>query len=123
MSELEPKLAIAFHWFNEEGTRYNQFSGIRQTYDGPVSMATDNMVWNIRRDGIEERMAVITEDAWDVPGPGIPLDPDRTRASEYTDYVLAGLFDTTEAERQTVDEYNKMFGLEPVPYKPKKPGS
>ena len=123
MSELEPKLAIAFHWFNEEGTRYNQFSGIRQTYDGPVSMATDNMVWNIRRDGIEERMAVITDDAWDVPGPGIPPDPDRTRASEYTDYVLAGLFDTTEAEKQTVDEFNKMFGLEPMPYKPEKPGS
>jgi hypothetical protein len=86
-------------------------------------MATDNMVWNIRKDGIEERMAVITDDAWDVPGPGIPPDPDRTRASEYTDYVLAGLFDTTEAERQTVDEFNKMFGLEPKPYKPKKPGS
>ena len=123
MSEIQPRLAVAFHWFNEEGTRYNQFSGIRQTYDGPVSMATDNMVWNIRRDGIEERMAVITEDAWDVPGPGKAPDPDRTRASEYTDYILMGMYDTSEAEKATFDAYNEMFGLEPKPYKPKKPGS
>jgi hypothetical protein len=33
------------------------------------------------------------------------------------------MFDTSEAEKQTFDEYNEMFGLEPKPYKPKKPGS
>ena len=31
-------------------------------------MAIDNMVWNITPKGVQERMAVITEDAWSVPG-------------------------------------------------------
>jgi ribonuclease Z len=123
MSELKPRLAVAFHWFNEEGTRYNQFAGIRQTYDGPVSMATDNMVWNIRKDEIIERMAEITENAWDVPGPGIPPPPDRSRPTEYTDHILMGMWDTSDAEKATADAYYKKFGLEPAPYKPKKPGS
>jgi ribonuclease Z len=112
MSLLKPRLAVAFHWFNEEGTRYNQYQGIRQTYDGPVSMATDMMVWNVRRDEILERMAVSTDEAWDVPGPNRPPPPDNTVGSQYTDFVLEGLFDTKEAEKQTRDRFNKKYGLQ-----------
>jgi hypothetical protein len=65
-----------FHWFNEEGTRYNQYDDVRQTYDGPLSMATDMMVWNVRTDEIIERMAVSADAAWDVPGPGRASWPD-----------------------------------------------
>jgi ribonuclease Z len=121
MSELKPRLAVAFHWFNEEGTRYNQFSGIRETYDGELSMATDNLVWNIRKKEIIERMAVITEEAWAVPGPGKQPDPDRTRKSEYTPFTLRGIYDTSDVEKETVDEFNKQFNLKPGPYKPQKP--
>ena len=52
MSAVKPRRAVAYHFFNEEGTRYQIYEDIRQTYDGPLSMATDNMVWNIRRDEI-----------------------------------------------------------------------
>ncbi len=31
--------------FNDEGTRYEVYDGIRETYDGSVSMADDMMVW------------------------------------------------------------------------------
>ena len=55
MSVVKPRLAVMFHWFNEEGIRYNQYDGVRQTYDGPLSMATDMMVWNVRRDEAKER--------------------------------------------------------------------
>jgi ribonuclease Z len=123
MSDLKPRIAVAFHWFNEEGTRYNQFAGIRQTYDGPLSMATDNMVWNIRKDEIIERMAVSTDDAWDVEGPGEPNPPDLTRESEYTSDILRGMYDTTAAEKATADAYFKRFGLTPTRYKPEKPGN
>jgi ribonuclease Z len=112
MSLVRPRLAVAFHWFNEEGTRYLQYDGIRQTYDGPVSMATDMMVWNIRRDEILERMAVSTDEAWDVPGPGRPAPPDNKFPSQYTDFVLKGRLNTDEAEAQTRREFNKKYGLE-----------
>jgi ribonuclease Z len=68
MSTLEPSHAIAFHFFNEEGTRYGVYEGIRETYAGPLSMATDRMVWNITKDAIRERMATATDEAWGVPG-------------------------------------------------------
>ena len=77
MSAVKPRHAIAYHFFNEEGTRYDIYDRVRETYDGPLSMATDNMVWNIRRDEIVERMAVWTEDAWSVPG----LEPPPARRS------------------------------------------
>ena len=111
MSELKPRLAVAFHWFNEEGTRYNQFAGIRQTYDGPVSMATDNMVWNIRKDEIIERMAEITEDAWDVPGPGEALSRAVGRKSEYTKFTLDGLLDVKAVNADWLKKFMKKYSL------------
>jgi ribonuclease Z len=111
MSTLQPRHAIAFHWFNEEGTRYQQYAGIRQTYDGPLSMATDMMVWNITKDEIIERMAVSTNDAWDVPGPNPGLNPDNTVPPQLTDAMKAGVWDTTDAERATVEAFNKKYGL------------
>jgi ribonuclease Z len=121
MSQLKPRLAVAFHWFNEEGTRYHQLEGIRETYDGELSMATDNLVWNIRKNEIIERMAVITEEAWAVPGATKQPGPDRTRKSEYTPWTLGHVYDTSDVEKETVDEFNKEFKLKPAPYKPQKP--
>jgi ribonuclease Z len=112
MSILKPRHSVAFHWFNDEATRFNQYDGIRQTYAGPVSMATDMMVWNVRRDEIVERMAVSTDDAWDVPGPGRPQPPDGKVPSQYTEFILKGRFDTTKAEKQTRKEFNEKYGLE-----------
>ena len=66
MSTLQPRHAVAYHFFNEEGTRYAIYGAIRQTYDGPLSMSEDMMVWNVTRDGIRERMAVSNDNAWDV---------------------------------------------------------
>ena len=69
---------MAFHLFNEEATRYAIYDGIRQTYDGPLSMATDMMVWNTTRDEIKERTAVSADDAWDTASPTMPPPPDKT---------------------------------------------
>ncbi len=74
-------------------------------------MATDMMVWNVRRDEIIERMAVSPDNAWDVPGPGRPGAPDPNFPSQSTDFILKGRFDTTEAEKQTRDAYNKKYEL------------
>ncbi len=57
MGEVKPRHAVAYHFFNEEATRFGLYDGIRQTYDGPVSMATDMMVWNITKGKITGRMA------------------------------------------------------------------
>ena len=81
MSTLKPRHAVAYHFFNEEATRYAIYDAVRQTYDGPLSMATDMMVWNITRDGIRERMAVSPDDAWDVGGPTPPPTANKSITS------------------------------------------
>jgi ribonuclease Z len=92
MSEIKPRHAVAYHFFNEEGTRYGIYDGVRSTYDGPLSLATDNMVWNISKDKITERMAVSPEDAWSVPGATSPPQPPAagTVPDPMTDWIKGG---------------------------------
>ena len=111
MSLTQPRHAVAYHFYNEEDTRYPIFEGIRETYDGPLSMATDNMVWNIRRDEIIERMVISPDNAWDVEGPGEKLAPDRTRKPEYTPFILAGAFDMTDVNKSWSQDFIKANGL------------
>jgi len=111
MSTVKPRHAVAFHFFNDADTRYSVYEGIRETYDGPVSMATDMMVWNITRDKISERMAVSPDEAWDVPGPDRPLRPDRSRKPEYTDFILRGRFDCSDVDGPWLNRFMKQYGL------------
>ena len=105
ISTVKPRHAVAYHFFNDEDTRYAVFEGIRETYDGPLSMAEDNMVWNVTRDKVVERMVISPDDAWDVPGPGRPLAPDRSRKSEYTKFTLDGRFDTSDVDGRWLKEF------------------
>jgi ribonuclease Z len=41
MSTIKPRHAIGYHFFDEEGTRYGIYDGVRETYDGPLSLAVD----------------------------------------------------------------------------------
>jgi ribonuclease Z len=90
MSMVEPRHAVAYHFFNEEGTRYEIMEQIRTTYDGPLSLATDNMVWNITRDAIVERMAVSADEAWSVPGTAKQPPPQTGIPDPMTDFIKSG---------------------------------
>jgi ribonuclease Z len=111
MSMVKPRHAVAYHFFNDEDTRYDIYQGIRETYDGPLSMATDMMVWNVGRETIVERMAVSPDQAWEVPGPGKKLAPDRTRKSEYTDFINQGRLDVRDVNKAWLEEFMKENGL------------
>jgi ribonuclease Z len=90
MSMIKPRHAIAYHFFNEEGTRYGIYKEIRTTYDGPLSLADDMMVWNITKSKIIERMAVSTDEAWSVPGTAKQPPPQRGRPDPMTDFIRGG---------------------------------
>ena len=62
MSTIQPRHAVAFHFFNDEGTRYGMYDGIRATYAGPLSLATDMMVWNVTDEQVVVREAIVTDD-------------------------------------------------------------
>lgn len=111
MNLVKPRHAVAYHFFNDEDTRYDIYGAVRENYDGPLSMATDMMVWNITRDGVKERMAVSPDSDWDVDGPGEELAPDPNRASEYTDFILNGRLDVTEANAKWKKAFMERNGL------------
>ena len=61
MQEIKPRMAVAYHFFKDFDTTAEVNDRIRTTYDGPLSLAEDFMVWNITKDDIRVRMAVVEE--------------------------------------------------------------
>ncbi|MHC4219837.1 MAG: guanitoxin biosynthesis MBL fold metallo-hydrolase GntH [Planctomycetota bacterium] len=57
MSMTRPRLAVAYHFQNDFDTAPAVRDEIRKTYDGPLDLATDFMVWNVTADEIRTRMA------------------------------------------------------------------
>jgi len=113
MTMVKPRHAVAYHFFNEEATRYGVFQAIRKTYDGPLSMATDMMVWNVTKEWVEERMAVSTDDAWSVAGTAQQPPPEQGRAPVMTDAIQSGRIDVDDANREMIREFSEKYGLRP----------
>jgi ribonuclease Z len=112
MSTVKPRHAIAYHFFNEESTRYGIYDGVRETYDGPLSLAADNMVWNITKDKIVERMAVSPNQAWSVPGPTPPPAPLKSGVPDpMSDAMKAGKWNVDDAQGEMIKAFKKEYNL------------
>lgn len=113
MSEIKPRMAVAYHFFKDFDTTGEVYERVRKTYDGPLSLAEDFMVWNITKDEIRERMAVVEEATWSPPlaRPAIPpnTEKDRTTFAEnkgvpkealfYSDFIAGGTWDVDDVLR------------------------
>ena len=114
MSTIKPRHAIGYHFFNEEGTRYGIYDGVRQTYSGPLSLASDNMVWNITKDKITERMTVSPDQAWSVAGPTKPPAPPTSGVADpLSDKMKAGRWNpqASDAQKELVDTFKKKYNM------------
>jgi ribonuclease Z len=114
MSAIKPRQAIGYHFFNEEGTRYGIYDGVRQTYSGPLSLAKDNMVWNITKDKIVSRMAVSPDQAWSVAGPTPPPAPPTSGVADpLSDAMKAGKWNpqADDAQRDLVGAFKKKHNM------------
>jgi ribonuclease Z len=100
MSLIKPRHAVAYHFFNEEGTRFEIYEQIRTTYEGALSLAADMMVWNITKDKIVERMAVSTDDAWSVPGTAQQPPPVEGQPDPMTEFMYSGMLNKEVVEAQ-----------------------
>ncbi len=103
MSEIKPRMAVAYHFFKDFDTTSGVYERVRSTYDGPLSLAEDFMVWNVTKDEIRTRMAVVEEATWSPPQaspPIVPSQADRDKLSKelnwevgYSDFILSGKWD------------------------------
>lgn len=111
MSRIKPRMAVAYHFFNDFDTSAAIHDRIRTTYDGPLSLATDYMVWNITNDEIRVRMAQFDEDVWPPPATEKPLVPDPNGRIPYSEEIAGGKLDVHDVIQPTYDEINKQYGL------------
>jgi ribonuclease Z len=64
MSAVQPRMAVAYHYWNHRDVEFAIYDGVRETYDGPLTMADDLTVINVTKDHIEVREATINHHSW-----------------------------------------------------------
>jgi len=128
MSEIRPRMAVAYHFFKDFDTTGPILERIRKTYDGPLSLAEDLMVWNVTEDEIRVRMALVEEHVWNPPmaDPALPPDPsEMTPFAEnrtggvvpgYSDFIVNGRWEgVDDVLREIYREASEVLGRE-FPY-------
>ncbi len=63
-NEIQPRLAVAFHFFNDFDTGLEIERDIRLHYSGKLALAQDLMVFNITTEDIVVRKAVTADHVW-----------------------------------------------------------
>ena len=95
-SKLKPRMAIAYHTFNDFNTAPDIIAGIRKSYDGPLTLADDLLVWNINTDGIRVRKVISTDEPWPATPPHPAGPPNPSERTEMSDWLKAGRVDLLE---------------------------
>jgi ribonuclease Z len=116
MSEIKPRMAVGYHFFNDFDTAPVVTADIRKTYDGLLALAVDYMVFNVTKDDIKVRMAAIDEDIWPQPAtqPKIPAELDKRIG--FSKEIISGRVPYADVVNVMFDEINKKYGSEvPLP--------
>ncbi|WP_077404545.1 guanitoxin biosynthesis MBL fold metallo-hydrolase GntH [Microbulbifer agarilyticus] len=117
MSTIRPRMAVAYHFYNDFDTSPSVLKQIRSTYDGPLSLATDYMVWNVTKDDIVTRMAVINEDAWPLPSLTEKLPADPADKVGFTKFITDGRVVYQDLINEIYEKVNEAFGTDLEPPK------
>jgi ribonuclease Z len=110
MAEIQPRMAVGYHFFNDFDTAPMVLADIRKTYDGPLALATDYMVFNITKDGVKVRMAATDEDIWPLPATQPKLPPDFSQQIGFSDFVISGREPFPEVVAEIYAEINDTYG-------------
>jgi ribonuclease Z len=111
MAETEPRMAVGYHFYNDFDTQPIVLEQVRRTYSGPVTLATDYMVFNITRDDVRVRMAVVDEDIWPLP-PTREFVVDQTQQQTYGEFTRSGELLMREVLEPLWAEINEKYGTD-----------
>ena len=115
MSEVSPRMAVGYHFYNDFDTEPEVRDRVRKTYDGPLTLAVDYMVWNVTKDEIKVRMAAKDEEVWPSPAIRSKNPPDFRNASPISEFTLSGRKPYPEVVQPIYDEVNRIYGTEIKP--------
>jgi ribonuclease Z len=88
---------------------------VRKTYDGPLSLAVDHMVWNITKDDIKVRMSVIDEEIWPSPPVREKIPPSFSDVVPFSEFTLSGVLAFPDVVGPLYDEINDIYGTDYEP--------
>ncbi len=117
MSEIRPRLAVGYHFFNDFDTLPAVNDMVRKTYDGPLALATDYMVFNVTKDDIRVRMSAIDEDIWPLPSVTEKLPADPSQKIVFSDYITNGRVPYSDVVEKIYADINKRYGSNVKPPK------
>ena len=116
MSEIQPRMAVAYHVFNDFDTQPAILADLRSTYDGPVVLSTDYMVFNVTQEDIRVRMAVVDEDIWPLPSITEKLPADPADRVGFSPFITSGRQVYQDVIEDLYNRVNERFGTDvPVP--------
>ncbi|GAF70132.1 unnamed protein product, partial [marine sediment metagenome] len=115
MSLVKPRLAVGYHFYNDFDTEPYVRERVRKTYDGPLALATDYMVFNVTKDDIRVRMSVVDEEVWPSPPLKKKNPPDTSKAIPFSDFTRSGALGFPEVVDPIFDEINKRYGTDYEP--------
>ena len=73
------------------------------------------MVWNVTKEEIRVRMAVISEEVWPPPATEKPMLPDANRRIPFSKKIAGGRLDVLDVLQPIYDEINEMYGTNEKP--------
>jgi len=117
MSLIKPRMAVGYHVFNDFDTKPQIMKEIRSTYDGPVELAIDYMVFNVTKKDIRVRMAAYDESIWPLPSVTKKLPADPKDRIGFSEYIVSGRHVFKDVVDAYYKETNEMFGTDYQPPK------
>jgi len=116
MSLVKPRLAIGYHFYNDFDTEPEVRKRVRKTYDGPLALATDYMVFNVTKDEIRVRMSAIDEEIWPSPPLKAKIAPDTGNTIPFSEFTRSGALGFPEIVGPIYAEINEIYGtdFEPI---------
>jgi ribonuclease Z len=115
MSLVKPRVAVAYHFYNDFDVAPEVMTRVRKTYGGELSLSVDYMVWNVTKDDIRTRMTAKDEEVWPSPALKTKIPPDTESAIAFSKFTLSGVEVFPEVVQPIYDEINEKYGTD---YKP-----
>ena len=115
MSLVKPRLAIGYHFYNDFDTEPEVRKRARTTYDGPLALALDYMVFNVTKEDVRIRMSAVDEEIWPSPPLKKKIAPDTGSAIAFSEFTISGALGFPEIVQPLFDEINEMYGTKAEP--------
>lgn len=112
MSTVKPRMVVAHNFWIGIDSSPGVLERIRTTYDGPLSLAQDYMVWNVTKEEIKVRVAAIDHESWNPPQAYPPEPVSADDRVGYSPEIEVGRWDVDDVVRPIYEEAGEALGRE-----------